>query len=579
MQFDWNLLKPEREVSSSQASLAREIAGTFLITGIGIPDHQKRVELRKDRHLLDELLQFGFIRNIANRFYPTFPGLYLVDSPLRDTYAMALDLMFRAVKSIFEEKSYQRFNLQEVEQQFTRLLSGIRSQKLKRTVAKDAPPNRVAHFLLDFPHFVYIQEAQYPNSPVIALTCTDAMFDYEDLAQAWKHELAQRPKPAATQAAAPAKVLSEPEAPAEKCKKVFVIHGRDERLRAGVFAFLRALHLDPLEWINLIQLTNQASPYIGDVLDAAFTNAQAVVVLLSPDDEARLRLDLLQADDPASEKTFMGQARPNVLFEAGMAFGSHSNQTVLVQFGEVRAFSDIAGRHVVRMDDSIKKRQELAAKLKAAGCSVNSDGADWHTAGDLTPPTQSIATSLPHTDRAPRLPERIFNLVSLKPLSAPRRVAPDDSDTWREVGALEKGVFAAIAVFRNERANGVSARSIEGLAAQITFFEPNGGEVQRIYNGTWLGDPYNRTSLDVGDTQELLIAVSNSSLGSSFAIENTRRRAAEYETEGSREKPLERRLYDVKVRLIGRAATEGDVDNEFHFNLDLRGNTPILKRE
>lgn len=393
MEFDWNLLKPNQELSEAQASLGREIAGTVLITGVGIPDHEKRVGLGKDRHLLDELIQFGLIRNVANRFYPTFPGLYLVDSFLRDTYAAALDLMFRAIKAIFELKAYQLLKIQEVEQQFTTLLPSIGSEKVRMAIAKDAPPYKAALFLQDFPHFVYIQQAQYPNSPVVILTCTDAMFDYEDLAQAWKHELAQRPKPGATQVPAPAKVLSEPEASTEKRKKVFVIHGRDERLRAGVFAFLRALHLDPLEWNNLIQLTNQPSPYIGEILDAAFSEAQAVVVLLSPDDEARLREDLLLADDPAGERALTGQARPNVLFEAGMAFGSHSNRTVLVQFGEVRPFSDVAGRHIVRMDDSVKKRQEFAVKLKTAGCPVNTDGDDWHTEGDLKPPTKAEKSS------------------------------------------------------------------------------------------------------------------------------------------------------------------------------------------
>jgi len=189
--------------------------------------------------------------------------------------------------------------------------------------------------------------------------------------------------------------------PTEKRKIVFVIHGRDERLRAGVFAFLRALHLDPLEWVKAIQLTGKASPYIGEILEAAFNHAQAVVVLLSPDDEAKLREDLFQASDPPSERLLTGQARPNVLFEAGMAFGTHSKRSVLVQFGEVRPFSDVAGRHIVKMDNSVKKRQELALKLKTSGCSVDMEGIDWHTTGDLTPPAQAKSSR-----RAPRNPER-----------------------------------------------------------------------------------------------------------------------------------------------------------------------------
>lgn len=175
--------------------------------------------------------------------------------------------------------------------------------------------------------------------------------------------------------------------PIEKRKTVFVIHGRDERLRASIFAFLRALHLDPLEWLKAIQLTEKASPYIGEILEVAFKKAQAVVVLLSPDDVAKLRAELLNPDDPPTERELTGQARPNVLFEAGMAFGSHGSRTVLVQFGQVRPFSDVAGRHILKLDNSVARRQEFAAKLKTAGCALDMDGVDWHTAGDLTPPS------------------------------------------------------------------------------------------------------------------------------------------------------------------------------------------------
>ncbi len=93
---------------------------------------------------------------------------------------------------------------------------------------------------------------------------------------------------------------------------------------------------------------------------------------------------MLVSDDPPFEKVLTGQARPNVLFEAGMAFASHPDKTVLVQIGTVRPFSDIAGRHVIRMDDSGAKRQNLALRLKTAGCSVDLEGTDWHTAGNFS---------------------------------------------------------------------------------------------------------------------------------------------------------------------------------------------------
>ena len=233
-----------------------------------------------------------------------------------------------------------------------------------------------------------------PNGAVIqSVVPTPQIIDYKNLSGAWKLELNLpqnlpaylRPTNPAPAVAAP-RAIGSPNIMKDKAKKVFVIHGRDERLRAALFDFLRAVHLEPLEWNTAMSLTGKAAPYIGEVLDAAFNHAQAAVVLLSPDDEVKLREDLIGPNDGQVEKTLTGQARPNVLFEAGMAFASHQDRTVLVQFGQVKAFSDIAGRHVVHMDGSIRKRQELALKLKTAGCPVNMDGTDWHKSGDLTPP-------------------------------------------------------------------------------------------------------------------------------------------------------------------------------------------------
>jgi predicted nucleotide-binding protein len=163
---------------------------------------------------------------------------------------------------------------------------------------------------------------------------------------------------------------------------VFVVHGRDGGARAAMFAFLRSLGLKPLEWTTLVASMPNPAPFIGDVLDEGFRRAKAVVVLFTPDDVARLRDELI-GDDEENERACRGQARPNVLFEAGMAFGRRPRQTVLVELGTLRPFSDIAGRHVVRLDDSVAARQDLALRLKTAGCAVDMSGTDWHTAGDF----------------------------------------------------------------------------------------------------------------------------------------------------------------------------------------------------
>jgi hypothetical protein len=72
-----------------------------------------------------------------------------------------------------------------------------------------------------------------------------------------------------------------------------------------------------------------------------------------------------------------------VLFEAGMAIALHPTRTVLVQVGEIRPISDIAGRHLVRLTNAADSRQNLANRLATAGCPVDLSGTQWHTVGDF----------------------------------------------------------------------------------------------------------------------------------------------------------------------------------------------------
>ena len=160
-------------------------------------------------------------------------------------------------------------------------------------------------------------------------------------------------------------------------RAVMVVHGRNELARRGMFNFLRAMSLRPLEWGTLVAGTKTATPYVGEVLEHAFRTAAAVVVLFTPDDEARLRASLRSASDPSYEIELTPQARPNVLFEAGMALGLHPNRTILVELGRLRPFSDIYGRHVVRLDGTEPPLRDIARRLHEAGCDIDTSGEDW----------------------------------------------------------------------------------------------------------------------------------------------------------------------------------------------------------
>jgi len=102
-------------------------------------------------------------------------------------------------------------------------------------------------------------------------------------------------------------------------KKIYVVHGRNEIARRAMFDFLRSLGLDPIEWNRAIKSTGKPAPFIGEVLDKAFEVAQAIIVLITGDDIAKLKNQYVKGDDPDYEKEFAPQARPNVLFEAGLA--------------------------------------------------------------------------------------------------------------------------------------------------------------------------------------------------------------------------------------------------------------------
>lgn len=160
---------------------------------------------------------------------------------------------------------------------------------------------------------------------------------------------------------------------------VFVIHGRQQLTE--FHNFLRAIGLDPLEWSQARKLTGKPTPYTWEIVDSALRNAGAIVALLTPDDEARLREELWTSSENALEKILLGQPRQNVLFEAGVAYGRSPERTVLVRIGSQRPMSDLAGHHIISLDQSPESRQSVADALRAAGCSVDLSGSDWYKVG------------------------------------------------------------------------------------------------------------------------------------------------------------------------------------------------------
>jgi predicted nucleotide-binding protein len=197
----------------------------------------------------------------------------------------------------------------------------------------------------------------------------------EHQAQAKRGPSSSGPSDTASRAPQPSTIEPDP-------KKVWVVYGRNDKLRKDFFSFLRALHLEPIEFSA--RLTGKGTPYIGQILDALSKSARAAVVLFSPEDEARLKAKFRKPNDPLHEKKLTSQPRQNVLFETGLAFGRFGDdRTILVRVGELRPFSDLFGRYEVLLGNDPETRQDLVHRLQNAGCDVSDEGSDWFSVGDF----------------------------------------------------------------------------------------------------------------------------------------------------------------------------------------------------
>jgi predicted nucleotide-binding protein len=168
---------------------------------------------------------------------------------------------------------------------------------------------------------------------------------------------------------------------------VFVVHGRDSKLRDAMYEFLGALGLKPQEWGHAIRSVTRrgGNPYVNDAVNRIMEEAEAIVVLLTPDDEVRLKDQFCSTDERKTEGQLQDQARPNVIFETGIAIGAYHKKTVIVSVGKVKPFTDIGGMHILNMNGSDAARNEFSKRLEMVGCTINTDGDHWLRAGEFSP--------------------------------------------------------------------------------------------------------------------------------------------------------------------------------------------------
>jgi hypothetical protein len=153
----------------------------------------------------------------------------------------------------------------------------------------------------------------------------------------------------------------------ETGRGVFVVYGRNTRAYREMRKFLQAIGAK--EWTFEEASHVAANPFVTNIVVNAIADATAVIVLFTPDELATLYATaphLISNTDVVED--FRWQPRPNVIFEAGIAFGSRRDRTVIVTVGkDVAGFSDIAGVHVVRLSNRQGKASLRERLLKILG--------------------------------------------------------------------------------------------------------------------------------------------------------------------------------------------------------------------
>lgn len=148
-------------------------------------------------------------------------------------------------------------------------------------------------------------------------------------------------------------------APADK-PTVFIVYGHDPAVRASLENVLHRIGAEP--W-SFDLLPKEGSPTVIEILERYVPEADAVVALLTPDDEGRKR---------GTEDALAARARENVLLEAGYALISKRSRSLIVALGGVNIPSDIEGIHRIQAPTwSMEVAIRVAQRLRDMGFAVD----------------------------------------------------------------------------------------------------------------------------------------------------------------------------------------------------------------
>ncbi|MHC8609088.1 TIR domain-containing protein [Paenarthrobacter ureafaciens] len=175
------------------------------------------------------------------------------------------------------------------------------------------------------------------------------------------HSVAMQPTggPAVQQSTVP-----EPSGTTPHNSRVFVVHGRDDYAHQELNKFLHHLGLRVYSWNQAKLDAPGQQPTTLEIVRTGLNHCQAILVLFTPDDVANVKPEFVKPNDGPHEINPTGQARQNVIFEAGMAIAAAPTKTLFLRYGETREISDISGHNWTSLSNDWSERQLLVEQLK-----------------------------------------------------------------------------------------------------------------------------------------------------------------------------------------------------------------------
>jgi predicted nucleotide-binding protein len=138
---------------------------------------------------------------------------------------------------------------------------------------------------------------------------------------------------------------------------IFIVHGRNEGIKAEVANFLRKLNLEP---IILHEQANQGKTIIEKF--EKYSNAVAAIALFTADDIGKYQRD----------NDYETRVRQNVIFETGYFIGKLGREnTIILHENGLKIPSDLDGYIYIPLDENKRWHLDLAKELMAIGFTID----------------------------------------------------------------------------------------------------------------------------------------------------------------------------------------------------------------